>query len=386
MGGMSLLVVYWNFKYTKPLTLFLPIYLYSIFILILVLFSSNILYSSKIYLKTFCSIWLFPVSFYLINDLSKLRQINQKLLWFMIIYILNFFLMNIFDISLKGYGDVIQTGNLFSEVLNSMAYLIVYSPLIFFLNPNKQFNKYIFLLITLVFIIGIITLKRISVVATIFGLVLFLYNYSGKVKTIRYLLLGFVILAVSYPIYSPYLNRQLEIRSNKLSFENIDKEARWLESKYIYIKIFSFKNPINSFFGTEMFNSPRKYAPTKKFGDRQIHNDYFRLLHGSGIVGIFLYFLLQFSIIKSYIRIRNHTALYVQKDLFSLLNAIFYSFYFISFIISLSGGIDGILFNSLRYIVLGGIIGIFYNANNFATTANKLKFNIINKDLNTNET
>lgn len=361
-GGFAMLSLFWLIKYVKNPKKFFLIYIYSIYVLCLLYFSSDFAYSFKTYLKVFTSIWLFPVAVSLIKNYKDYKIFNNKIYPLIYLYILNFIIMNILGIGLKGYGDTIQTGNLFTEGLNTMAYVIVCSPMLIFLSKKKSSNKYIFTLVTLLVIIEVLTMKRITIIATIFGIFFYLIFSKDKSIYLRYLILGMTILLLLFPLYKNILSQQIINRGTQLELGYVEKEYRYKEFFYVNDEIFSFKDPYKSLFGEEVFNSQGKYGPLNVFGpDRQIHNDYSRLLFDTGIVGLLFYLGLQLSILRMYSSIRRQVKSLFSRDLFNIFNSVFLSIFLMGFVINFSGGIDGTLFQAFRYVVLGGIIGLFLN-------------------------
>jgi hypothetical protein len=114
------------------------------------------------------------------------------------------------------------------------------------------------------------------------------------------------------------------------------------------------------FFGKEVFNSPENYA-NGKYGRRMIHNDYNVILHGSGVVGLILFVIWPIPIFLFYRKIKIYVKFYFEdKKLFDYMNVTFISFLIMGYILSISGGVNAILFNSIRMAVLGAILRIFF--------------------------
>lgn len=365
-GGFALLALFWFVKYVKHPKKFFFVYIYSIYVFILLFNSSDFQYSLKIYLKVFTAIWMFPVAVYIIKNNKAFNFFNNKIYPLIILYLLNFIVMNILGIGLKGYGDTIQTGNLFTEGLNTMAYVIIYLPLLILMNKNKSLNKYIFLILAILVIVELITLKRITIIASIFGIVFYIIFSKDKSIYLRYLVFGMVTMLALFPLYKDVLSKQIINRGTQLELSSYENEMRYMEFFYVNDKIFSFKDLFKSFFGEETFNSQGMYGPLEVFGpDRQIHNDYSRLLFDTGIIGILLYLSLQYSILRMYLTIRQQVKNLFSHKLFSTFNAVFLSIFLVGFIFNFSGGIDGTLFQAFRYVVLGGIIGLFQNRQHY---------------------
>jgi len=361
-GGFAVLALMWNVIYVKNKSDYSTIYLYSLYVLFLLAFSSDFEYSLKIYLKVFTSIWLFPVSIYLIKDYNALNLFTKKTFPLVGIYLLNFILMNILGIGLKGYGDAVTTGNLFTEGLNTISYVIVLTPLIILFNKKRENNKYIFLTIVILLITQIVTLKRISIVASTLGLLLYLIFSRDRAKYLVNIVIVMVFIAIAFPIFEDVLEQQMINRDSQLVVGNLEQEARYKEYLEVNRKIFSFNDISISLFGEEVFNSQGIYGDNAIFGpDRQIHNDFSRILHDTGIIGFIFYFVLQIKILILFISYFKKSYQYVDSKLLYTLRGVFLSVFILGFIFMFSGGIDGTLFQAYRYVLLGGIVGYFKN-------------------------
>lgn len=358
-GGFALLAIYWNLRYVRHKRLFGLIYLYSLYVFILLFFSSDFEYSLKIYLKIFTAIWLFPVTLYLVNTASDFRLIIQKIYPLIAIYLINFIVMNALGIGLKGYGDTITTGNLFSEGLNTVTYIIVLTPVLIYTSKNLINKRMIFITIILLLVTQVLTLKRISIFATIVGIGVYMVFSKDKANYLRKIVVGLAFLIALFPVFEGTLQEQIRNRDNQLEVSNLENEARFKEYNAVNEKVFGFENPMKSLFGEEVFNSQGKYGPLTIFGpDRQIHNDFSRILHDTGIIGFILYFLVQYQILIIYRRTAKNHFDYERSSVSNILHGVFYAVYIVGFILMFSGGIDGTLFQAFRYVVLGSIIGL----------------------------
>ena len=336
------------------------IYSYLTLLAILILFSSDIFASFKTFLKVGMTFIMLPVSFQIVRDFSLFKRMNLAFILLMVLYLINFFLMNFLGISFKGYGDDITTGNIFSEGLNAMAYALVILPVILIFFQKRKW--WIILLGIIVFVTVLISLKRISILAVFAGYLIFLFSLKKKKKLIKGGAVILTLLIVSFPIYSDTLSDQIENRSTRFQSNSIEKEGRYRETIIVFNQIFSFNDVTYSLLGKELFNSPGTYGSASDWNGRQLHSDYNVLLHGSGILGLVWYFLVQGVIFMTFRRYKkkifNLTGYSKKLD---YLNSAFYAVFFLSFIISLSGGINGVIFNILRYSFLGSVLGLYYS-------------------------
>jgi O-antigen ligase len=207
----------------------------------------------------------------------------------------------------------------------------------------------------------LLVLKRGSLLIIVIGYLVFL-NFSNtkfKLNIIKIASIVALILLFTYPIYKNILLSRLETRESRLTTESYQTEGRYLENELVINDIFYSGNVEWFLFGHEIFNSPGNYG-NGAFGGRQLHNDYAQVLSGSGTIGLFLYLLVNFSILYYYLKAKKRMIRikqYQSKE--RLLNSLFWSFFITFFFLGLSGSITSILYNVIRYVILGSIIGIF---------------------------
>ena len=84
-------------------------------------------------------------------------------------------------------------------------------------------------------------------------------------------------------------------------------------------------------------------------------------LHGSGVIGLLLFITWP---IPLYVFYRKMKILakpsFEDKRLFDIMTVLFLNLLIMGYLISLSGGINAILFNSIRVALMGGILRILY--------------------------
>ena len=303
---------------------------------------------------------MLPVSFQIVRDFDSFKRLNKVIILLMLLYLVNFAVMNFLGISFKGYGDDITTGNIFTEGLNAMAYALVILPAAIFILQKREW--WLILLGILVFITLVVSLKRISILAVFLGYLIIFFSLKRKGKLIKGGIVILAFLIASLPLYADTLFEQLENRSSRFEMNSYEKEGRYKETLIVFEQIFSFQDVPYSIIGKEIFNSPGTYGSASDWNDRQLHSDYNVLLHGSGLMGIIWYFVVQGVIFLAFIRYKKKiSALSGYSRKLDYLNAVFYAVFFLGFVISFSGGINGIIFNMLRYGFLGAVLGLYYS-------------------------
>jgi hypothetical protein len=302
---------------------------------------------------------ILPISFSVIDSLDKFKKLINSIALIGVLYILNILISTFFNIKGKSYsGEIFDVGNVFTEGLNSMAYLLTAAPLILYLNP--KYRRIIIVLSVIIFILVLVQLKRISILAILTGLLINLFLSRNRINIFFGLLISSFFLFIAFPLFESTLQKQVKARERRLSTENIEEEGRYQETFVVLDEIVFSGETALLFFGKEVFNSPENYA-NGKYGRRMIHNDYNVILHGSGVVGLILFVIWPIPIFLFYRKIKIYVKFYFEdKKLFDYMNVTFISFLIMGYILSISGGVNAILFNSIRMAVLGAILRIFF--------------------------
>jgi len=360
-GFFLLFTIYITFQYVEIKRFMIPMYLFFIYLLILIFFSSNFFYSAQTYIKTLIPALFLPISFTFIKDINQLKKFNKILILFLLLYLINFILTNFFKIGKTPYSSLgsdfsLYVGNVFTEGLNSIAYILVILPLILYL--DKKNKKIVIILGVLALIALLLNLKRISIIAVLIGyffLILFSKRKSYFIKSIVPIIL---LLFILYPFYKEPLQYQYMNRASRFTEDFYETEGRYIETKLVWDEVFSFNSIQHSLFGKEMFNSSGKYGGGI-FGERYLHVDYNSLLFGAGIFGLLFYFYYNVIILKYFLRLKKKFQYKYNK--INMMNATFIAVFLMSFIISFSGSFGLVIFTSIRSIYLGAILGIYNN-------------------------
>ncbi len=360
-GFFLLFTIYVTFKYVEIKNFMIPMYLFFIYLLILICFSSDFFYSSKTYIKTLIPALFLPISFSFIRDIWQLKKFNKVLIILATLYIINLVVANKFELGMAPYASrnsdyALYIGNVFTEGLNSISYILVTLPLILYL--DRKHKRIVIILGALVFITLLLNLKRISIIAIFMGyffLVLFSKRKSYYLKSIVTIIL---LLLILYPFYKESLQYQFMNRSDRFTKDFYENEGRYIETKLVWDEVFGFNSITQSLFGKEMFNSPGNYG-AGIMGERMLHMDYNVLLEGAGIFGLLFYFYFNIIILKYFLKLKKNLS--SKDNLVNMMNATFMAMFFMSFIISFSGSFGVVVSNSIRSIYLGAILGIYNN-------------------------
>lgn len=314
-----------------------------------VFFSSNILLSLNSYLRMIVSLFMVLVGYYAINNQEDLMKINRLYLWSLFILILNFSVAQVFKIGSNPYDDLetqFYLGGGGVQLITSLPFILFTFP--FALQyAKKPLHRYIYLFLSIIAVlIVMIAMKRIVVAALAIGFAVFFY-YSFRSKKILFsLILVFALLYITLPFYENILTS----RTKRLEDTNIREEKQAKDFNWWLTDLKENHNII--FFGREFLNS----RDTIGKGQRGLHVDYLILLHGTGIIGLLLYFNILWQIIRKFHRLNK---VYKSNFFFKASKTTFWALIFCMLTVSFSGGLVGITARSYAFLYLGVILGYF---------------------------
>lgn len=352
---------------------FFLVYIYICYCFLLILLqSSDIMYSITNYIKYIIGILCLPVGFSLLSSLKKIREFQLTGIVCMLLYVLNVILANVFHWgnTRGGYSEEgLEVGNLFSDALYLNVYVIISAFFLVVLFPTNK--KWILTLCAFCAILVVANMKRTVIGVLAVGIVMYLFLYyikngvNTKLSAMHVKILSiFVALSfVALPFFYNYIKINLEARQSSFerASEDIMNEGRMAEFIFISNEILNSDSPSILLFGKETFNLVGTYA-SGRFGNRQIHGDYSILMNGLGVVGllIWLSFLLFLLIWLS--RLKNE----VNKEegiIGSILHPLYYTFIVIYCLSMGSGVLMCVMSSSYFFASLGGILRYFYNRN-----------------------
>ena len=346
-------LIYFGLEKTK-LNVFLMFYFF--YLLILTLLTSD-LSESLIdgFLKMFVSIMMIPIGI----KIGKFKGVNfiKPLNIVLFIFIINYIISQIFKVGFSVYHeDSFYLGG--ASVTAPIIIAIVLLVLVNGFNTNRLKSSKIIatLMISIGVFIILISLKRGAIISFIIGVMSYLMVSPRKIKTsFRFFIILFGLLIISSQFIETLQNR---IDSRTTERNQIQNENRYKETFYVFEEIEN-SNIVNILFGNEAFNS--KVVMKKHFGrERQLHVDYNILLHGTGIIGIILYFFIFYFLYKNAIKIKRKSK--HLKDLnYKLLIgenfALLFSLIVLSFIMSFSGGVQFTSYRVILFLTMGFYLG-----------------------------
>jgi len=346
------LCIYFLVKHYPLTNIGIIIILYSTYLLILTLLSSDVIHSLKGgFIKWFVSFFMFQIGYYYFKDFRFLYTITYSSIIAALFICVNYILAQFVEIGVSAYvEDTFYTGGAGVGVTNSLSFIVLLSPIIFLKKDITRFNRYfIVIIVSISIIIVFITMKRASIFGLAFGFLGYILLIPQKSKIFKFTFLLIAIVLFTFPLYENVLLPRLEKRIERT--ENYESEGRFLEIKYAF-KEFQNADVFQKLFGTEAFNSRQYFGPKYFHNERMIHGDIARYFYGTGLIGLFGYLLIYLMIYFKNIRVHNFS-----KYCFNpIINACFYAIFICASIITITG-FGSVGERSLFFLFAGGLIG-----------------------------
>jgi len=329
--------------------------------LIMLPLSNNFLYSIQSSLKIFSPLLLYPISIMFFKNENNLKVLAYSVFIGILILFINFILSIYLNLGVDVYNNEgnFYSGNMYDN-WNVYTYSLFYFPLImYFLNKKSNlFIKYSFIFISIFnLLVLFLSMKRTAMFGFVIGFFIFFWFYKNKLRIYKIIILFILLLFFLWPYYSELFYYRLSIREDRFEAESIEKEARFNETFFIIDEVFNTKNIPRMFFGYQVFNSPGNYA-SGKLGDRPLHVDYYLIVHGHGMFGIIIYFLIFYKILKDF---NKYSKYLIENKIMKIIKPLFYTFLIVPFFTSLGGQITGITFRTLIFVGLGACVGYVKN-------------------------
>jgi hypothetical protein len=335
------------------------ILLFAIYIAILIPFSDNVYYSLNVSIKVLLSILMYPLGYALVNSESKFNLLVKRIPLIYLILVIGFALTNIFNLGGYDYSSNtgFQSGGL-TDSWNNLTYAILLSPLLLFLKQIKPSKKFLYsILVLMVLIFLIISFKRIAISGLSLGVLIYFYYYGKLTTFFKMSVFIGIFLTLSFPIYKEIISIQYEARQDRFEDGWLEKEGRYMESFYVWEEVFEFNNPIKSWIGLQAFNSIENYA-NGFFGKRQLHVDYNLIINTTGIIGLFLYLRIFYTLFIMVLKIQKKSKVnnnIITKNYQKVLIAVAFVLVITPLYTSLGGQMYHLTFRSLIFLYLGGI-------------------------------
>lgn len=305
------------------------IFLYCLFILSLVFFSSSFQYSLMQVTKVIIVLSYFSVYKYYIRNTEDLKKLSFVFLLSLFIYNLNFIFAQLYSIGESDYvDDSFYSGGASVGATIIMSFLIL--TIIPYISVYKKKYRYFTLfnlLLSSAFIF--VSMRRSSIIVLILGFALYVFIHRTNIKLVSRVI---IVSLISLLFFSVFFLDVFLVRYNS----RLDAQERYYESStIIHTKEGRFNDPSVAFFalkekgiiallfGKDVFDS-RVLLNTH----RELHNGYAALLAGTGFVGLLWVFSILYGIFKScnIYKIGNRNIPMVYKEIHSQFLILLFTF------------------------------------------------------------
>lgn len=360
-GVMFIIVIYFFLSKPKNVWIYYNLIIFSVYVLVNVIFSSEFLPSLSQSIKILISMLFFIVGLEYFGKLNRFMQLHKSVLIAYFLIFINIVVSNIYNLGEIQYGgdDSFMAGNL-SDNWNLLTYTLMLFPMIYSQYPKTIIPKNLSLILFFVLVIFVLlSMKRTAIAGLVIGLLIYGYHNLKFKSFLRVIIVSGIFLGASYPLYAPILEKRFEARSDRFEEGALEEEGRYLESFFVWEEIYAFKDPAKQLLGLEAFNSRGNYA-NGFFGDRILHVDYNAIVNTIGLVGLLLYFLIFYQIFRRFKRFYNKISslsIPFKKEI----KGTFYALLITQFVTSFGGQMYAVTFRMIIFIYLGAIIGLLRN-------------------------
>jgi hypothetical protein len=291
-----------------------------------------------------------PLSYYSVDKISDIQRLNKSLHYLILIYCVFTVLASLTKFGVNMYNTGIIYGvahNQPDAVALALGLMLIFSKRLSLKKSSKII--YLFALALLV-----LSLRRTPLLIVLTASFFYFYYQTGVLNKIRVIALTvpvafLLIFALNYfgvelrlfaiERYKPHLSVQ----------EKIEEEGR---VKDITLIIETLDRRETAIWGSGyLFDTRGRYGLTGVLANRPIHNNYAEIIHGSGLVGLFL-FLGIFAHIAYKSSIKNTKT---KSNEMKSFKATLYFLLVSSVIIAVSGGVRAIS-ASILYISIGVLL------------------------------
>lgn len=266
-----------------------------LYYLILSLFSSNFSYTLSIFLKFLIATLMFPIGYYYINSMHKLKTLLKIMIWVLGLYVISLIVSNIFNLGSSDYIDnTVYFGAGRVNITKGIIFILIIFPAILKFE-NQRTNRYIYLIL---FIIGLIFVflgvKRSAILGLLIGYLIYLFFTPYKTKFIKSFVALLAFIYLLSPLYYETLEKRIIVRKDEGRFDinQAAKEEARIKELQTVSNAFREGNLSYKFFGAELFNG-QAYFKTKRI----LHTDYATMLAGSGLIGFILFMIIYLMMI-----------------------------------------------------------------------------------------
>ncbi|HOT16734.1 MAG TPA: hypothetical protein PLB07_03680 [Bacteroidales bacterium] len=355
---MLFLLMFW--EQLLKMDILRTMYLFFLYILIVMIFSKELLVSFKAVAQVILSMSVFIAGYKYITSFQRYRKLLESLTWVIIAGFIAAASGYVFDIGrtleytvgAEYEGEPEFIGLLGSGGLYGPALALAMLPVII-QNRYRNMPRWVLWAVSAgLYIFIILNVRRTAILIPIIGIVSSLLFYRRQTKVIRYLFFFAVTLALLAPVYRPLLEKRIEARAELGRFEKgfMQTESRYLENLEMIREIREFKDPlaILSGIGHNIF---AEHTDRGEIVRRMYHSDTAKLIYGTGLIGLFLYVMIYGQLLYMILKIPGVRILNEYRS-----GAL--TIWIISLFVSFNGSITLVTFRTMSFLLMGAFIGM----------------------------
>lgn len=338
-----------------------------VYLFILALFATDLSYTFSILVKYGISTLLFTIGYYYIKNLEEYKRLLKAYVFILFIITFSILIANIFHLGSSDYTS--ETSFYYGvarvDITMSMAVLILAVSPIFLLITNKKRQIYIVVILLISFIIVLLGMKRTAIASLILGYIIYMFISHISIKQIgKYIGISFILLLFSplffNTLYTRYLSRQ---EAGRFDIDQAQgEEARFMEVNNV-INDFINGDIGHKLFGSELFNY-KEFANV----ERMLHTDYTTMLHGSGLIGIFIFIFIYLLIFK---KVNFYRKFFKKNKLMISVVATSFSLLVVALILGIGSTVHGIGVRAYIFLFLGASLGVLNSHYNYIKKGKK---------------
>jgi len=352
------LVMFW--EQLVKMDIMRAMYLFFFYILIILLFSGEMLVSFKTVAQVILSMSVFVAGYKYITNYDRYRKLLESLNWVIVAGFVAAAAGYVFDIGrtleytagTQYEGEAEFIGLLGSGGLYGPAVALALLPVIM-QNRYRNMPRWVLWAVSAgLYIFIILNVRRTAIMIPIIGFVSSLLFYRRQTKVLRYLFLFAVTLALLAPVYRPLLEKRVAVRAELGRFEKgfIQTESRYTENLEMLRKIREFDDPlaIITGIGNNIF---AEHIEQGKIVRRMYHSDTAKLVYGTGLIGLLIYLVIYGQMLVLILRIPRARILNEYRSAALTL-------WIISVFVSFNGSITLVTFRTMSFLLMGSFIGM----------------------------
>ena len=312
--------------------LFLAAYVF----LLSVLNTSNYIVSLNSAIKINLSFWVFIYAFIVVRNEAKFLMISKYCYIALILAVLIVILANLLKFGEINYRDssILFGASGVNIVKNMTLYGLMSIP--YLLNSQRLKSWMTLIVLGSFFLIIMLATKRSAILAIGLYIIVYIVLHSKDIK--RLLVPGVIIFLVISYAFGSVISDRISNRAGRFDLNNPDAlEQEWrLVETLIVIDNYNSGDVATKVFGLESFNESEAQNLPYMY-----HNDFAVLLGSMGLLGLGMYAVLQFNLIRGYLISRK------QKSSVPLWNWLYLVLFLSLIVYAISG----------NFKTLGGTLG-----------------------------